>query len=168
MLPLLHRTLPITLTLAAGLCLALPAHADTTIYKWVDKNGVVSYSQEPPADKSISATSFTVESLPPSQQKAANRMLANLDKTLDAEFEARQKRLRQADQKIDAALRRLQEAEHRLNAGSTPTGDDRVGNIGGHHARLRDSYFSRVQQLQEEVDAAQQALNDAYAMRDKL
>jgi hypothetical protein len=154
--------------LAAAFCIIPIAHADTTIYKWVDKNGVVSYSQEPPASKDAqNVTSFTVESLPPAQQKAANRMLLNLQKSEDAEFAARQKRLKEADHKVDMALRRLEDAERRLSEGSSATGSDRIG-IGDGHARLRESYFTRVQDLQNEVDAAQQALNDAYAERDKL
>jgi hypothetical protein len=170
MLPLSHFTRLATgaLTLAAVFCTVPLAHADTTIYKWVDKNGVVSYSQEPPPGKDAqNVTSFTVESLPPSQQKAANRMLLNLQKSEDAEFAERQKRMKEADHKVDVALRRLDDAERRLSLGSTPTGDDRIG-IGNGHARLRESYFSRVQALQDQVDAAQQALNDAYAERDKL
>ena len=156
--------------MVAGLCLcaASIAQADSLIYKWVDKDGVVSYSQNPPTEPGArNVTNFTVESLPAAQQRAANRMLANLEKMADAEYAAREKRLKQADQKIEAALQRLQKAERRLSEGSTPTGADRVGNVGG-HARLRDSYFNRLAQLQEEVDRAQQALNDAYTLRDQL
>lgn len=174
MLPLSHLArLHLTgitgaLALAASLGIADYAYADSTIYKWVDKDGVVSYSQEPPADKNAKdVTSFTVESLPPSQQKAANRMLANLQKASETEFAERQKRLKEADHKVDEALRKLEDAERRLSEGSTPTGSDRIG-IGNGHARLRNSYFDRVQDLQNKVDAAQQALNDANAERDKL
>jgi hypothetical protein len=170
MLPLSHFNKPAAgaLALAAALCFPFLAHADTTIYKWIDKNGAVSYSQDPPKDKDAkNVTSFTVESLPPSQQKAANRMLSNLQKSEDAEFAERQKRMKEADHKVDVALRRLDEAERHLAVGSTPTGNDRIG-IGDGHARLRDSYFTRVQDLQNQVDAAQQALNDAYDARNKL
>lgn len=170
MLPLSHFFKPAAgiLVLAMAFCITPLVQADSTIYKWVDKNGVVSYSQDPPADKEAKdVTSFTVESLPVAQQKAANRMLANLEKSADAEYAERQKRLKQADHKVDIALRRLDDAERRLSNGSTPTGSDRIG-IGNGHARLRDSYFTRVQNLQNQVDAAQQSLNDAYAERDKL
>jgi hypothetical protein len=155
---------------ALGLCLFATslAQADSLIYKWTDKNGVVSYSQNPPTEQGArDVTSFKVESLPAAQQRTAKRMLANLEKTTDAEFAAREKRLKQADQKIDAALQRLQKAEHNLTEGSLPTGDDRIG-IGAGHARLRDSYFIRVENLQDEVDKAQQALTDAYTARDQI
>lgn len=170
MLPLSHVVKPATglLALIAAFSLSSLAHADSTIYKWVDKNGVVSYSQEPPDDKDAkNVSSFTVESLPRSQQKAATRMLSNLQKSVDAEFAERQRRLKLADHKVDMALRRLDDAERRLSDGSAPTGYDRIG-IGNGHARLRESYFTRVQNLQNQVDAAQQNLDQAYAERDQL
>lgn len=164
----LTRTIAGALALTGSLGIAASARADSTIYKWVDKNGVVSYSQEPPADKDAkNVSSFTVESLPPTQQKAANRMLSNLQKSTEAEFAERQRKLKEADHKVDVALRRLDNAERRLSDGSAPTGNDRIG-IGNGHTRLRNSYFDRVQSLQSQVDAAQQSLNDAYAERDKL
>ncbi len=96
-------------------------------------------------------------------------MLANLEKLSDAETAARESRLAAADKRIDTALQRLQQAERNLSAGSVPSGDDRIGNMGAsgnHHARLRDSYFDRVAELQEKVDQARQALDAAYAARD--
>jgi Domain of unknown function (DUF4124) len=143
------------------------AQTDTQIYKWVDKDGVVSYSQSKPVDPGAhDITTITVKGLPADRQRAAARMLANLEKLSDAETAAREKRLAAADKRIDAALQRLQSAEHELSAGAEPTGYDRVGNVGG-HARLRDSYFERVAQLQAQVDQARQALDAAYAARDQ-
>jgi hypothetical protein len=146
-----------------------PAHAaGSLIFKWVDKDGVVSYSQTAPTEQGAhDVTSFTVESLPIAQQRVAARMLANLEKAANAETAAREKRIKLADQKIETALERLQKAEHQLSEGSTATGADRVGSVGG-HARLRESYFNRVTRLQDDVDKAQQALSDAYATRDSL
>jgi hypothetical protein len=145
------------------------SHAtETVIYKWVDKNGVVSYSQaEPSGQYDRDITTIKVETLPLSQQRAASRMLANLEKSTDAEYLARQKRLKAADATIDAALQRLQRAERRLGDGSIATGYDRIGNVGG-HARLRDSYFNRVEKLQADVEQAKQALDNAYAARDQI
>jgi hypothetical protein len=147
---------------------AAAAHADTlSVYKWIDKDGVVSYSQTMPTEQGAhNVTTIRIDSLPLEQQRAASRMLAHLEKLSDAETDAREQRLAIADQRIDAALGRLQQAEHRLSEGSTPTGDDRIGTVGG-HARLRDSYFERVSQLQADVGQAQQALSDAYAARDR-
>jgi len=156
---------------ALGICIAAASSAyaaGSLIFKWVDKDGVVSYSQAAPTEQGAhDVTSFTVESLPVAQQRVAARMLANLEKVANAENAAREKRIKQADQKVEAALERLQKAERQLSDGSIPTGADRVGNVGG-HARLRESYFNRVTRLQDDVDKAQQALSDAYALRDSL
>jgi hypothetical protein len=158
-------------TVTIGVCVfaMTPAQAvGTLIFKWVDKDGVVSYSQAAPTEAGAhDVTSFTVESLPIAQQRVAARMLANLEKVANAENAAREKRIKQADQKVETALERLQKAERQLSDGSTPTGADRVGNVGG-HARLRESYFNRVTRLQDDVDKAQQTVNDAYALRDSL
>jgi hypothetical protein len=161
-----HRLYPLA-TAWVLLCAAPLSHADTLVYKWIDKSGVVSYSQNKPTEQGAhDVTTIRIDSLPPGQQRAASRMLANLEKLSDAETAAREKRLATADARIDAALQHLQQAEHELSASSTPTGEDRVGNVGG-HARLRDSYFARLSQLQANVDQAQQALNDAYVARNQ-
>lgn len=152
----------IAMTIAASL-----SHADTTMYKWIDKNGVVSFSQDKPkGQQARDVTKITLQTMPVTQKRAANRMLLNLDKA-NADFAAQRQRMKQADQDVEAALKQLQDAEHRLSAESIPTGYDRVGNIHG-HARLRDSYFERVSDLQDEVDKARQVLNDAYAARDQV
>lgn len=142
-------------------------YADTLMYKWIDKNGVVTFSQnEPSAQQAREVTTITVQSMPENEQRAANRMLLNLKKE-NARFAEQQKRMKQADENIDVALNQLKKAEHNLTTGSIPTGYDRVGNI-NHRARLRESYFERVSQLQDEVDKARQKLNDAYAARDQI
>jgi hypothetical protein len=157
--------------ISSFLALALSAslsHADTTIYKWVDKNGVASFSQTAPTEQPAGeVTTITVQSMPETQQRAANRMLLNLDKAENTSSEAQQQRMKQADETVEIALKKLQVAEKNLTAGSVPTGEDRVGNING-RARLRESYFERVSELQKEVDQARQALVDAYAARDQV
>lgn len=153
-----------------GFCFTVPlqGNADSLMYKWVDKNGVTSYSQTAPTEKGAhNVTSITIESLPIAQQRAAKRLLTNLEKNDDADAIEQQNRLKEADQKIDAALQYLHDAEQRLANGSVPTGEDRVGNIHG-HARLRESYFNKVTDLQDDVDEAQQEVNNAYANREAI
>jgi len=156
--------------LAMVICLfAAPlSHADTTMYKWVDKNGVVSFSEYEPSEKQArEVTTVTVQTMPVTQQRAANRMLVNLNNADNPSFAAQQQRMTQADQAVEVALKQLQEAERKLTTGATPSGSDRVGNVNG-RARLRESYFERVSDLQSEVDKARQVLNDAYAGRDQV
>jgi len=141
---------------------------DVVVYKWIDKNGVVTYSQsKPPDNAGQSATAISVETMPPEQQRAANRALLELDKREDASYQARKRRQTAADARIDTALKRLQQAEQRLAAGSQIQGGDRVGNADG-YTRLRGSYFDRVARLQAAVDQAKKDLDSAYAARDQL
>jgi len=158
------------ITALLGLYLSATASADTTMYKWVDKDGVVSYSQTPPtAAGAHNITNITIETLPAEQRRTASRVLSNLNTNDDAKSDAYQIKLKAADQKVDAAITKLSIAEHQLTEGSVPTGDDRVGNggaAGNHYARLRESYFSRVSQLQANVEQARKDLQDAYSTRD--
>ncbi|MFI4941422.1 MAG: DUF4124 domain-containing protein [Burkholderiales bacterium] len=162
-----YGMLTVWFCLCFALCVAPFAHADSLIYKGIDKDGVVSYSQAMPTEPGAhDVTTITIDSLPADRQRAAARTLANLEKLSNVETAARGKRLASADRRIEAALQRLQQAERNLSEGSAPTGNDRVGNARG-HARLRDSYFERVLQLQADVDQAQQDLNNAYAARNR-
>jgi len=160
------------ITALLGLCLSATAFADTTMYKWVDKEGVVSYSQMPPsAAGAHNVTNITIDTLPVEQRRAANRMLSNLDSNDDAKFKAYQNKSNEADQRIDAAITNLSNAEHRLTHDSVPNGNDRIGNggeSGNHHARLSQAYFSRVSQLQANVEQAKKDLQDAYNSRDNI
>jgi len=146
--------------------------ADTAMYKWVDKNGVVSFSQDAPTENGAHDVSrITLESLPVEKQRAAQRLLVNLDKTDDADFTLYQQRMKKADLQIEAAIKKLAGAEENLTRESLPTGQDRVGNDGiqgNHRARLSDSYFERVTQLQAEVELARKELQQAYTLRDNL
>ncbi len=162
------RYLPIIgITLIAAAILPVQAE-DTLIYKWVDKNGVVSFSQSKPTDpEAHDISKITINTLPAPQKQAANRMLMNLEDPQNSDFDERQQRMKQADEDVDQALQQLQKAEQNYKEESIPTGYDRVGNVNG-RARLRDSYFERVEKLQMDVDQARQELNGAYHAREQL
>ncbi|MBL4783716.1 MAG: DUF4124 domain-containing protein [Porticoccaceae bacterium] len=49
-------------TLLLGFCLIVSTQSFATIYKWVDKNGNVSFGQTRPADKSIVTQEISVKS----------------------------------------------------------------------------------------------------------
>lgn len=153
--------------LAIVLCIATISltYADTVIYRWIDKDGVASFSQSKPTERGVhDVTSFTVESLPVSKQRAVKRAEVNLGSRDEPGFEKYEKQLKQADRRIDVAMQRLKVAEQNLTDGSIPTGFDRIGNVGG-HARMRESYFERVAKLQYEVDQAHDELNKAFKER---
>ncbi len=139
---------------------------DAVIYKSVDKNGAVTYSQEKPAESAGQTVStISVPTLSPEQQRAANRALLEMDRREDAKYQASRQKQKAVDARIDAALKRLQQAEQRLAQGSQVSGGDRVGNVDG-YSRLRGSYFDRVAHLEAEVAQARKDLDAAYAARD--
>ena len=162
-----QRILPAIL--AACIAAASAAHAeDAVIYKWVDKYGVVTYSQnKPAAGEGQNVSAISVPTLPPEQQRAANRALLQMEKSADADYQAHKDRQRVADARVEAALKRLQQAEQRLTSGSQIQGGDRVGMVNG-YSRLRGSYFDRVNQLETEVARARKELDAAYAARDQI
>ncbi|HEX7643135.1 MAG TPA: DUF4124 domain-containing protein [Burkholderiaceae bacterium] len=138
----------------------------TVIYKSVDKNGAVTYSQEkPPETAGQTVSTISVPTLSPEQQHAAKRALLEMERHQDADYRARRQKQQAADSRIDTALRHLQQAEQRLAQGSQVRGGDRVGNVNG-YTRLRGSYFDRVAQLEADVAQARQELDAAYAARD--
>jgi hypothetical protein len=152
----------------AGLLFVSLAQAQTRIYKWTGLDGVTGYSQTPPEEgRSHDVQVITVETLPLEQQQAARRMLAHMERNADAQLATIRNRYAQADQNVHKALQYLQRAENELRDGSEPGGSDFIGNFRG-GARLRESYFERVAQLEATVKDARQALDDAYAARNAV
>lgn len=141
---------------------------DTVVYKWVDKDGVVTYSQKkPPGNEGGEVSTISIPTLPPDQQRAANRGLLQMERDADRDYAAHKARQDRADTRVDAALKRLQQAEERLKAGSEVQGGDRIG-IGNGNSRLRESYFNRVAGLESAVDQARKELDAAYAARNQI
>ncbi|MGA9664887.1 MAG: DUF4124 domain-containing protein [Gallionella sp.] len=162
---------PASLGVSAAFILLIaahPAHADTSVYKYTGPDGVTVYSQTLP-ESYIPGKVQTVkiETLPVEQQRAAIRMLDAMENKVDAQLRERHSKLQGADQRIDVAIKNLQQAETALQNGSVPTGDDRIGKVGG-GSRFRESYFQRVSQLQAAVAQARIALDQAYSLRDLL
>jgi len=144
------------------------AHADALVYKYIEKNGVTVYSQTRPDHyRPEEVQAITIESLPVEQQRAAIRMLAAMKSKVDIHLQERRAKLAKADQKIDKALKNLQLAESNLKRGSVPTSSDRIGKKSG-GTRLKESYFSRVIHLENAIEKARLALDEAYNERNDL
>ncbi|HSD61258.1 MAG TPA: DUF4124 domain-containing protein [Burkholderiales bacterium] len=98
---------------ACGLALAQPAAAIDTIYKYVDKDGVVTYSSTPPAagDKARDVTELVPSQAPRSEDVEAARKRAEEDAKLSRELvkERRQADAEYARQREAAATRALME-----------------------------------------------------------
>jgi hypothetical protein len=100
----LRTLVPASALLAAALAVALPASAD--MYKWVDENGVVTYSNTPPTAKQ------------PKKIEAVPERVSVY--TPDAELNRAMQPDARRDAKI-ATLERQLEAERRARQGSTQT-----------------------------------------------
>ncbi|MGH7239661.1 MAG: DUF4124 domain-containing protein [Candidatus Saccharimonadales bacterium] len=92
------------------LCAFVTAAFAQQVYKWVDKDGHVHYSQTPPKDKSDHAKSIDVTpqaSDPTGVQDAQN---------LEQQMQARDKQATTTQQKADAAARKKALMQQRCNA----------------------------------------------------
>jgi hypothetical protein len=144
------------------------AHADTIVYKYTGANGVTVYTpalpeNHPPGE----VTAITIKTLPAEQQRAALRMLDAMQRKNNTGIEKQRSKLADADRQINDAISKLQHSEAALHSGSVTTGKDRIGKVGG-GTRLRESYFRRVEKLQNAVDKAKLELEQAYQQRNNL
>jgi hypothetical protein len=170
---LAHRTLirwrP---ALAIGLVLAgLPLSGygqEQLIYRSVDKNGRVTFSDRPPAQarvvETISVpTGPTSTGVPPDtlEQRSAVR------DQLQGEANARARGLIDASEQISVAYAALQSAKAAQAAGKEPLPGERIGTASG-FSRFREEYWDRQRQLQTAVDDAQRAVEAAIERRNQF
>jgi len=107
-----------TLIFLALLALAPAAFADgTQLYKWTDTQGVIHYSDKPPAQPVTDLSSTDMPSFP-AQDPAA---LAARQAALDAQAQTAQKLLQtQLDQQAQAAAERRAQVQAELDAVQQP------------------------------------------------
>jgi hypothetical protein len=168
--PGLRRTRRLATFIASSLFVATPfaVAAETTVYVWTGKDGVVSYSQDPPpAGQAFTTREIATGSLTPAQRAAVKSQLARSGAQETAEAASFRKELAAADRRIVDAVRRLTDAERALSTGREPQPGERAGIAGG-GSRLREEYFGRQRQLEVEVQAARTGLEAAYRARSEL
>lgn len=147
----MKTTLFVTLLAAAGFA----AHADT-LYKLIDKNGKVTYSEEKPKQfdgqvirLDIDPNATTVTLPKPAPGAAAAR---------EASSSAAQARAR-----LESAQERLERAKAALqNARDNPGANDfeHIGKVGGGTRPVpSEAYLQRISRLEEEVRNAELAVN---------
>jgi hypothetical protein len=140
--------------------------AGTTVYIWTEPDGVTSYSQErPPAGQPFVTREVPTSTLTPAQRAAVQSQLARQGASAAADAGRFRSRVERADQKIDAAVRRLAGAEQAVRNGREPQPGERIGLAGG-GSRLRADYFDRQKALEQAVLDARAGLDKAY--RDRL
>ncbi len=141
--------------LFAAACLAADAQ---TLYKLIDKNGKVTYSEEKPKefdgkvirlDIDTNATTVTLPKPPPGGfGAAASREQASPAAQAKARLEGAQDRLERAK----AALQNAKD-----NPG--PNDFEHVGKVGGGTRPVAsESYLQRISQLEQEVRSAEMAV----------
>jgi len=139
------------------------------IYKSVGKDGVVTYS-DTPISGSVKTETIEVDTLSPEERRAALMMRAN-QKHLDQEtlerMRAKEEEWRKIDQEILRAQADLKDAEEALENGRAPLPGETKGTAGG-FSRLSESYFQRLESMEQAVKDARDRLNEAYQAREQL
>lgn len=148
--------------ISLSLVLAVDAYAESKIYKYVDKNGVVSFSSKPPPGAKEAApvdipegniihkrTDLT------EQEKEFQRK----DKELGAKLDQRIKKQKERAREIASAKQEVKKRKEELEKGKEPLPGERVGTVYG-NSRLRPSYHQRVKRLEEQLAAAEKKLKD--------
>ena len=157
---------------AASLFLVLSGQSSVlfadVIYKSVGKDGVVTYSDKPAPD-AIKTETIEVDTLSPEEQRAV-LMLREKQETKDRDalerIRAKQKQWREIDEEILSAHAALKNAEIALENGRAPEPGETQGTVGG--SRLTESYFQRLNSLEQAVKDAKARLDKAYQARDQL
>ena len=145
--------------LAAALALCCGDAAAQTLYKLIDKNGKVTYSESPPKEfdgkvirMDIDPKANTATLPKPSADAPAPRPAAGSSSPAGGD------KVQAAREKLDAARKALQDAQ------DNPREDEvqRVGNKGGFTRPVpTEAYTQRLAVLEEAVRKAEQELRDA-------
>ena len=164
------RALGLGMAMLVGIGAGADARADQNqIYEWRDTNGVVTYSQDPPAPGTpgVASRAFDTRSFTQAQRLAVRSQLHALDAAQLADAKRFRQQVELADQKVNDALRQLAKAETAMRQGRVPLAGERVGNVGG-GSRLRAEYFDRQRRLETVVQTARSGLQKAYALREAI
>lgn len=134
--------------------------ADTSVYRYVDENGVVSFSATPPPSAAevqqidvIERNTITHEPPTEAQRKAKKRY-----QEVTSRLREREEAQREKAAMIAAAQRELEERKKALEQGAEPLPGERAGTVTG-GSRLLPTYFARIKKLEQGVKEAQDALD---------
>lgn len=158
-----RRTACLALLLVA--CVRASVMAQT-LYKSTNSSGEVTYSDKP-VPGAVEIEGPPSEPLDPesaARVEAERQKLHQQEEEFDQRERKRERGLDKADAEVTAAINALKEAQQRRAAGVEPLPGERLGKIGG-GSILAAPYFERQQALANEVSAAQQRLEQAYARR---
>lgn len=147
------------LLLMAVAALPLTSAMGQTIYKYVDENGEVVYSETPPPDNQPAET-VEVEAGPSaaSQKQAADREQQVRDAAAQTRSASDERAAKADDSKAQQQSQQdaVAAAEAALERARVVGPGDRIGTAGGGN-KLRESYHERVRAAEEELRKARQA-----------
>lgn len=139
--------------------LLVGADASAQVYRSVDEQGNVTYSNEPPADAREVEPVEIKPGPSKAQQREAERRTRELENAAggagrdSAPGQTKKQRVQEAKAQLQAAERKLEEAKQ-VGPG------DRQGTAGG-GSRFTDSYRKRVSEAEANVETARQRLKEA-------
>jgi hypothetical protein len=157
-----HTVLVLTIALAAT------AGQAQTIYKSIDPQGNVLYSSEPPQGTAESEQiKLAPDPSPEAQAEAKRREAKLLEAAQQSDQSAKQQATGGADHRasIDQAKKDVESAEQALAQAHEKHLDDYRGSE-DRPTDLKQSYYERVREKQEQLRAAQQRLKEAEAQMD--
>ena len=144
------------LILCGSLLLALPVMGEE-IYRSVDAQGNVTFSDQPPAGN---RPSEKIELAPPPSAEQVRATEARKQAIDQAAQRAQRERQQQEDekaQKIAQARKALDEAQAKLAKTKVLQDEDRQ-NLAGGKRRIRPEYFDRIKAAEAEVEKARKHL----------
>ena len=155
--PFLQTPIALVLLSTAVLILA-SAPVGAEIYKWVDENGVVTYSAKKPPNKAVPVQTVDTPSAPASADDAEEEFDAiNASQQKAAEEEAKAEKERLEEEKITAQRRsRCTSAMKRVASMQRP----RVNAVAEDGTRTRMPEEWRQQQLAEAQKVVEEACSD--------
>lgn len=134
--------------------LALQPVVAQVLYKSTMPDGKVIYG-----DKPAPGAVKVEKSKPDTSKKGVAPPTSGEEKALKQLQESRLKR-EAAQDKVQAAQKALQSAEAARDAGKEPTAGERLGTAGGQQ-RFTDAYWARQKKLEQDVENARRALDQA-------
>ncbi len=152
-----------------GMMLLLVAAAASAqiVYKYQKPDGTLVYSDKPIHGARLLDKFPLLPSVPVNAQREAASPPAPSAATEGGRpAGSRTSALDQADENVKAAQKAVEDAKDRLEKGVEPRPGERVANVGG-TSRLREDYFARVQQLEQDLKDATAQLDEAYRKRNE-
>lgn len=158
---------PAVVLLACVLSTALPVGAQ--VYKNVMPDGRIIYSDKP-MKGARKAQALDVPPPPTEADKAKAAQRVQEDErqkqALQDRLDERRKKLDDADEKVKQARQALADAEAALENGRAPLPGEMKGTVGP-NARPGEGYLQRIAGLEQNVENAKKALNDALKERNQ-